>query len=235
MHRRLALFLALAALSCGGIPKIKFAHLQADRTEISGEVLRNGQAYLGSLMQQVRGARFGDRLFATSSRVYWLIPEIHKVDLYLTAQQEGLSRSEVERRLNNLQKLHADVFIFSIDLRMPLNPTWTKEALVQFLKDNLRLTLEVGDHRLQPKEVRYLTIERFQEEEVERLLSGDKNVEVSIPMRTTFAKSVNDTPVITRNTGRVTLKFQLMSPPPYNIGYFDERLFQGYMWTVSDD
>lgn len=224
--------LLLLIVACSGAPKIRYSDLQIDASENSDHYQPDDVQFM-DLMKKTRGARFGERLFNNSTQAYWLIPKIHKMDLDLTAEDANFSSEEYQRRLENLKSVHDQYLIFSVDLRVPLNPKWTKDELIGFFQDNLVITLDIDQHKgIEPATVNFRTIERFQDKEVERLLSGARNVEVGIPIRLLFKKEMDSQNIITPNTRKLVLRLRLKQPPPYNIGYFDERLFQGFIWKV---
>ncbi|MFQ5708071.1 MAG: hypothetical protein ACE5HO_11505 [bacterium] len=226
--------LILNMLGCAGIPNVDVSQLQVSDSDKETEIGSDGSQYLASLMARMRGTQFGDRLFKRSTKVYWLVPEVHEIDLKLTAREENMSQQEYQRRLDKLREIHQEYLIFSIDLRMPLIAKWTKDELIDFLKTNLVITLDVGSKKeTVPENTTYRTIERFEEQEVQDLLSGSKNIEVSIPLRVSFNKRTAKGDLITPSTNRVILKLRLKEPPPFNIGDFDARAFQGFLWKVT--
>ena len=232
----LSLVFLVFTVGCAGIPKIKYSQIQFSQDEESVDYGTDGKENLITLIRNMRGARYGDLIFNRSTSVLWIIPEIHKIDLDLTAQEVQLSQEEYQRRLKKLKAFHNKSLIFSIDLRMPLYPKWTQDELIAFLKENLVVALENGSSSHLPEKTTFRPLERYQEKELQNLLSGNKKkLEVSITIRAYFDRGVGDNQIITSATKRIALKLQLKYPPPYNIGYFDEKLFQGYVWTIVQE
>jgi hypothetical protein len=234
MIRIILSFLFLLFLAgCAGISKVKYSQTQISQAKEAANFGTDGKESLTTLIRMMRGTRFGNRIFNRSTSALWIIPEIHRIDLDLTARQENFSQEEYERRLERLRELHTKYLVFYVDLRMPLNPRWTQDELTNFLKENLVVTLENGSKSYFPEKTIFRTVERFQEEELKDFLMGyRKDLEVSITMRAFFARGQDEDQIINPSTSKIVLKLQLKYPPPYNIGYFDENFFQGYMWKL---
>lgn len=222
---------------CASIPKVKYSQLNITNETQLGDYGNDGNEYLSTLIKTMEGAQFGNHLFNKSTTIIWLIPKIHRIDLDLIAREEKFSPEEYKRRLKKLEEFHRKYLVFSLDLRMPLNPKWTKDELIEFLKENLVVTLENGTKQTYLPEIKtFRAIERFQDEAIKNFLMGYKrNLEVSITVRLLFNKGSGSDQIITSSTKKIVVKLRLKNPPPYNIGYFDERLFQGYMWNIDQD
>ncbi|MFQ5824415.1 MAG: hypothetical protein ACE5JB_10200, partial [bacterium] len=190
-----------------------------------------------SLLKKMQGLQFGDQLFNRSTTIYWIIPEIDRLDLDITAHEEQFSPEEYQRRFKNFEELHNKYFIFSVDLRMPFNPKWPQNKLLEFLKANLIISLENGTGNIYfPKAKRFRVIERFQEDDIKEALMGyKKDLEVRFTVRLLFDRESDSEQIITSSTKKIAIKLGLRKSPPYSIGYFDEKYFQGYMWKVVQD
>ena len=78
------LFLALAG--CAATPRVRYSKLQfTDQPETISEVPDEAQR-LNALIEEVRAAQFGDPLFKKNTVVYWIIPEIDRLDLAVTGR-----------------------------------------------------------------------------------------------------------------------------------------------------
>lgn len=227
------LFLFLNA-GCAGTPNVKLSQLQISNLAESTDY---GTQSILTLLRKNSGAQFGDRLFNRSTSIYWIIPTIDKLDLDITAREEQFSPEEYQKRLRNLKELHDKYLIFSVDLRMPFNPTWPQHKLIKFLKSNLVISLENGTGKIYfPESRKFRAIEQFEEEEVKEALMGyKKDLEVRIPVRVLFKRGSDSEQIINSSSKKIVIKLGLRRTPPYRIGYFDEKFFQGYMWKIVHD
>jgi hypothetical protein len=232
----LLVFLLLVA-GCAGTPKVKLSQLNISNLAESPDYGTDASASLLTLLKKMRGARFGDQLFKRSTSIYWIIPEIDKLDLDVTAQEEQFSANEYKKRLENLNELHNRYLIFSVDLRVPFNAKWPQTKLIKFLKTNLVISLENGTGKIYfPESTKFRVVERFKDEDVKAALMGYENdLEVRIPIRLLFSRGKDSERLITPSSKKIVIKLGLRESPPYNIGFFDEKFFQGYMWKIVRD
>lgn len=235
MKRAIVVLLCLFLIAgCAGTPTVKLSQLHVSNIAKSPNYGTDGREALLSLLREMRGVQFGDQLFNRTTSIYWIIPEIDKLDLDITAREEQFSTVEYQKRLKDLNELHSKHLIFSLDLRTPFNPRWPHHKLIEFLKANLVVSLENGTGNMYFPEVRkFRVIERFQEEEVKDALMGSKkDLEVRIPIRLLFRRGRDSDQIITSSSKKIVIKLGLRRSPPYRIGYFDEKFFQGYMWKI---
>ncbi|MCH8874094.1 hypothetical protein IH824_15210 [candidate division KSB1 bacterium] len=68
--------------------------------------------YFLGLLNAVQGLQTGDPIFKRNSSAYWITPEIDKIDLELTAQEEQFEATEYQGRLKKLKRLHEKYLVF---------------------------------------------------------------------------------------------------------------------------
>lgn len=234
--KQIKFFLLLLILhGCAGIPRVHISELALPTNgKVDMPDTPPDSGAISELINRMAGARFGDPIFNKNSTAIWMIPEIYKLDLDKTAVSSNFSPEEYQRRYAKLVELHEQYLVFFLDLKMPLNPDITKDQLIEFLKQNLIITLENGTtQKYKPERIIFRSLPRFEQKEIQELLKGARKIEVSTPMRILFRKSEDGNPIISSKTKKLVIKLQLKSPPPFKIGYFDERLFMGFMWKID--
>ena len=94
--------LALAfAAGCENTPKVQVSQLETSGLTNSADGLVTSEYFLG-LLNAVQGLQTGDPIFKRNSSAYWITPEIDKIDLELTAQEEQFESTEYQGRLKKL-------------------------------------------------------------------------------------------------------------------------------------
>jgi len=228
MKRIVALCLMIG---CTGTPKIRYSQLEYSHqpeTVFEGEKT-NERDRLTELITTVSGAQFGDAIFKRSTPVYWVLPEIDRLDLAVTGRTADFTADEFQKRQRELEEQHQNNFVFALDLRMPFLSSWSKEKLIEFLQSNLIISLENGTRTIyQPSYLLFHIQERFGNDPP--VVNSD-DLEVGIPLRVLFNKAE----VLAPNTNEITLKLRLRQTPPFRIGFFDDKFFQGYRWKISPD
>ncbi len=88
--------LALAfATGCANTPKVQVSQLETSGLANSSDGLVTSEYFLG-LLNAVQGLQTGDPIFKRNSSAYWTTPEIDKIDLELTAQEEQFESTEYQ-------------------------------------------------------------------------------------------------------------------------------------------
>ncbi len=104
--------LALAfAAGCANTPKVQVSQLETSGLTNSAAGLVTPEYFLG-LLNAVQGLQTGDPIFKRNSSAYWITPEIDKIDLELTAQEEQFEATEYQGRLKKLKRLHKKYLVF---------------------------------------------------------------------------------------------------------------------------
>jgi len=124
--------------------------------------------------------------------------------------------------------------VFFLDLSMPFYPKWTQSRLLDYLKNNLTITLENETEKIFAPELQIFNV-------MERL-ANDKpqhpsyetfdDLEVRVPLRVQFNKLDNEEVLVSSSTIEIRIKLRLKKRPPFRIGFFDEKFFQGFKWEV---
>ncbi|MFQ5769566.1 MAG: hypothetical protein ACE5HX_03450 [bacterium] len=219
---------------CAGAPKVPYSQLQFSEQTLPFKDENIGIDYYKTLIKKMRGLQFGDLIFKRNSSVYWILPEIDKVELEITAKEADIGPDEYQSRLKRFQELHHNYLVFSIDLRMPFYSGWTQNKLFEFIKSNLVVTLENGTHHVfLPENIDFNIIERYQQEEMKATpVRSSKDLEVRVPLRAIFNKVVNSEALVSESTKKIIIKLRLRKNPPFKIGYFDDKFFQGFLWKI---
>lgn len=223
----------ILSTGCVRPPLVHYSQsFEADKNFI--ETTSLGRNYLNNLLQRARGLQGGDAIFLRSSTVYWILPEIDRIDLELTSVEEGFEPLEYQTRLQKIGRLHDENLVFLALLKVPFYPKWTQSELLQRMKSNLIVTLENDTGEWQyPSLVLFHTIERLPDREE----SGDgEHRNVSIPIRFYFPRHVTSGLFLASPLERVTLKLRTKEPFPFGIGFQDEKFYQSFSWRteVSD-
>ncbi|MCH7675181.1 hypothetical protein IH879_09555, partial [candidate division KSB1 bacterium] len=58
------------------------------------------------------------------------------------------------------------------------------------------------------------------------------DLEVRVPIRVHFSKPDNEEAIVSSSTKEIRIKLRLKKRPPFRIGFFDEKFFQGFKWKV---
>jgi hypothetical protein len=225
MKRILALFLVL--LGCAATPKIRYSQLDFARSPNINfdEEMTTGDDRLAELLETVRGAQFGDAIFNRSTSVYWILPAVDRLELAAAGRGAGFTAEEFQKRLDELEQQHQSYFIFALDLRMPFHSGWSKERLIDFLQTNLIVTLEEGAQSIYHPQRLIFNIPEPPQKSAR--LPADE-MEVQIPLRVLFSR----TNAITDAAKAITVKLRLGQTPPFRIGFFDDKFFQGFRWKI---
>ncbi len=229
------LFLWLAWSGCTSQAVID--RLQLDSTTLGSDL--SPEAYSVSqrfdeLVQQTRGRQFGDLVFAGNTNVHWILPELDALDLRLAAIDQNLSAAEYNARRSKVSELHEEFLIFSIELRTPFYAAWTQAQLIQYLGDNLIVVLENGTGGLyRPVREVFQEAERFHQKTLNSLQTDSRQLEVAVPVRVYFDKRTDTEPIVTDETKRLVMRLGLLEHPPFVVGFFDEKFFQGFGWKIS--
>lgn len=218
-------------IGCVGAPRVRYSQLefsQQPETIFEGDKTNEAEL-LAKLIDTVTGAEFGDEIFKRSTSVYWVLPEIDRLDLAVTGRAAGFTADEFQKRQTELEEQHKDNFVFALDLRMPFLSNWSKDKLIEFLQTNLIVTLESGTHMIyHPSRLLFHSQERFESTASKQ---NDETFDVGIPLRVLFTKAE----LILPNTKAITLRLRLRETPPFRIGFFDDKFFQGYRWRLVND
>lgn len=218
------------AMGCVNTPVVRYSQVHV--TNAASLSLVENYDYF-SLIRKAQGRQIGDTIFKTNTSAYWIIPPVDLADLKLTAQEEGFETNEYQGRLTRILDTHKKYLIFLLDLRMPFYPAWTQEQLLGYLQNNLVVSLETGgDKLLFPEHEVFQIRERFQQQN-EALTNGSNDLEVRVPIRVYFRKSHNSQSVISHTKKTIKLKLRLKESPPFHIGFFDEKFYQGFVWKVT--
>ncbi len=215
--------LSLVLLGCAAAPKIRDSQLDFAREPDTAFEEKNTIAadQFAQLLEKVRGAQFGDAIFNRSTSVYWILPEVDRLELAAAGRDAGFSAEEFKKRLEELEQQHQSYFIFALDLRMPFHSGWSKERLIDFLQTNLIVTLEDGSQNLyHPQRLIFNISEPSQKS---ARLPADE-MEVQIPLRVLFNR--------TNAAKAIAIKLRLQQTPPFRIGFFDDKFFQGFRWKI---
>lgn len=224
------IFLFVLSTSCLRPPVVRYSQSFRPNEDFI-ETADLGRTYLKTLLQRARGLQGGDPIFLRSSAVYWILPEVDKIDLELTSVEEGFESIEYQTRLERLDQIHDEYLVFLALLKVPFYPRWTQGELLQQLKDNLIATLEnAADVWQYPAHVLFDTIERV----ADREQKGDgENRNVSVPVRFYFPKHGSRGPFLASHEDRVVLKMRTKEPFPFAIGFQDEKFYQSFSWQVK--
>lgn len=230
MWRRVSVMLSLVMMAggCANLPNVRYSQTQVDETALSA---RNGnnlstETFFGKL-QTLRGAPFGDAIFQRNTTIHWIIPEIDKLDLQITSREEGFTQIEYESRLSNLRELHSRHLIFAINLRLPFYGGWTQSQLLAYLQNNLVVSLENGSGNVYPPAHKV-----FQFAERTNPGTARNLLEVGVPIRVLFNRQIGSEAVVSQSTKSLVLKLRVEQKPPFTIGFFDEKFFQGFEWRI---
>jgi hypothetical protein len=176
-------------------------------------------------MESVRGAQFGDAIFKRNTAVYWIVPEVDRLELAVTGRPAGFSADEFLKRQQEVEEQHKDSFVFVIDLRMPFNSGWSKEKLIEFLEANLVITLETGSKEMAQPQRRLFHVSQHLDKNP---ATTGNELEVQVPVRVLFSRSE-----VASGAEVIVLKLRLLKPPPFRIGFFDDKFFQGFRWKID--
>lgn len=223
-----AAFLVFSALACAPTPRIARPELavRADSTS-RGPVT---QAKFDALSKRVRGRQVGDDVFLQTTSARWILPEIDAMRLRLAQDSGELNAAEAKARLKRLNKVHERFWVFAVELHLPFYSGWTQSQLLDFLDANLVSTLDLGDKRSQHADRQlYLTTTT---PDLGPETSPD-HLEVVVPLRLFFARQDSVPGVRLKSGTRVVLKLRLRRRPPFRIGFFDEKYYQGFVWQVE--
>ncbi|MCH8957184.1 hypothetical protein IIA28_17975 [candidate division KSB1 bacterium] len=226
------LALALAA-GCANTPKVQYSQLETSGLTNVTDGLVTSEYFLG-LLNALQGLQTGDPIFKRNSIAYWITPEIDKIDLELTAQEEQFESTEYHGRLKKLKELHEEYLVFSLDLSMPFYSKWPQSRLIDYLQNNLTITLENGTEKIFAPELQVFNVlERFADEKPEfPSYETFDGLEVRVPVRVHFSKLDNAEAIVSSSTKEIRIKLRLKKRPPFRIGFFDEKFFQGFKWKV---
>ncbi|MFQ5604386.1 MAG: hypothetical protein ACE5HS_14045 [bacterium] len=229
--------LVLFWVGCVVAPQVPYSQLQFSRKANPFKSENLGNDYLRSLMVKMAGRQFGDLIFKRNSQVYWILPEIDKVELEIIAEEERISEDEYQSRIKRFADLHEKYLVFALDLRLPFYSKWTQKELDEFIKTNLIVTLENGSGNVYlPDDINFRVIERFQELQLKRSAStAADELEVRIPLRAIFKRVDESGAIVTASTRKISLKLRLRKNPPFRLGFFDDKFFQGFFWKVKFD
>ena len=224
--------LALAfAAGCANTPKVQVSQLETSGLTNSRAGLVTPEYFLG-LLNAVQGLQTGDPIFKRNSSAYWITPEIDKIDLELTAQEEQFEATEYQGRLKKLKRLHEKYLVFFLDLSMPFYSKWPQSRLIDYLKNNLTVTLENGTEKIFAPELQvFNVIERLADEKSQLpSYATFDDLEVRVPVRVQFSKLDSAEAIVSSSTKEIRIKLRLKKRPPFRIGFFDEKFFQGFKW-----
>ncbi len=218
---------------CAHTPKVDYSQLDTSGLTNSADGLVTTEYFIG-LLNEVQGLQTGDPIFKRNSAAYWITPEIDKIDLELTAQEEQFESTEYQGRLKKLEELHEEYLVFSIDLRMPFYSKWPQSQLINYLKDNLIITLENGTKKILVPELQVFNVIERLAAEKSQLSSYETfdDLEVDVPVRVQFKKFSDAESVVSSSTKGISIKLRLQKRPPFRIGFFDEKFYQGFTWKV---
>ncbi len=228
------MFILAVFAGCAGVPKIPYSQLEYSKQSNPFKAENIGSDYLISLLDKVQGMQYGDLIFKMNTKVYWIIPEIDKVDLEIIAHEEQFGDDEYNRRLEALESLHNNYLIFSIDLRMPFYSGWAQDQLYDFLKTNLVVTLENGTGTIfLPENVNFNIIEKYYEQARKSTFVNDnRDLEVNVPIRVVFNKKADAGIILSKSIKNISIKLRLKNNPPFKIGFFDDKFYQGFRWKI---
>ena len=117
---------------------------------------------------------------------------------------------------------------------MPFYSKWPQSRLTDYLKNNLTVTLENGTEKIFAPELQaFNVIERLADEKSQ--LPSYQNfddLEVRVPLRVHFSKLNGEAAIVSSSTKEIRIKLRLKKRPPFRIGFFDEKFFQGFKWKV---
>lgn len=226
--KRTGIFLLLLLMGCAGAAKVRYSQLQFSGQLVANDEATNQADELSALMEQVRGAQFGDAIFKRNTAVYWILPEIDLLELAIAGRAAGFSSDEFLKRQQELDAQHQNHFVFAVDLRMPFNSGWSKERLIEFLETNLIITLENGSKNIfHPEGLLFHVPQSFGSDSP----AQEPELEVPIPIRVLFSRNE----VLTPDARNIAIKLRLQKPPPFRIGFFDDHFFQGFRWKIVRD
>lgn len=235
MTNRLAVILTGAVIlaGCAHTPRVHISELsqayESRPAPANGDLMRIYDALVASL----RGKQYGDLVFQENSAAYLITPRLELLNLEIGAAEAGIRGEEIQARSNRIRTLHQHFLIFSLDLRLPFYAGWSQSELLDFLKTNLVITLENGSGQtLLPQRRIFNISERFHEQYEQPRFRPDSELEVRIPVRVYFSRDESRTPLLAQAPSHLELKLRLLESPPYIIGFWDDKFFQGFRWKI---
>ena len=221
--------LAILFTACAQYPVINQSQLAITKELNNNDKIGLTATDLQTRAQQLKGFQSGDLIFKSSSSVYWILPDLDKMNLDLIAHEEQFSSSEYQARLDRVSRLHEEYLVFAVHLIMPFYSGWHQRQLYDYLENNLVITLENGNGgRVNPETEIYQTNERFINSN-----RTNETLEVLVSLRCIFKKNYNEQSFISAKTRKLTLKVRLRKNPPFRIGFFDEKYYQGFVWKLK--
>ena len=227
----------LVVVGCANGSRVPYSRLHFSTQPETIEEGINEAEHLRNLIQKMQGVQFGDLIFKKNTSAYWVLPEIDRLELAVTGREAQFSADEFQKRQADLEAQHIDYVIFSLDLRMPFYSGWSQNQLMEFLKENLLVTLENGTGEVfQSERLVFAVIERFGGEPSRDTDSVRKEeLEVQVPVRVLFNKLSEENPLISPAIKIVAIKLRLKQRPPFRVGFFDDKFFQGFRWKIVQE
>ncbi len=224
----------LFCFACTRPPGIRWSELQTKEATLPQPGGEDAKDKLQRLLKRVQGTQIGDRVFLEESSARWLLPEVDALYLRLASEKNELGEPEYRVRLKRLQGLHQKYLAFGLELSMPFYSAWTQTQLKDFLLRNLVVTLENGDGQIYAPE-RKVFVSSVSTGKPKNSYGKAEGLKVTIPMRVFFAKEHPAGLLVSERTSRLVLKLRLRESPPFRIGFFDEKFYQGFVWNVEQD
>lgn len=223
----IALMLAISASGCLNAPTIHYSSLLVERDSIANS--RDDR--LAALLRNAVGAQFGDEIFKTGTTVRLMTPEIDFLRFKKVAEQNQIGEAEIDARFNRLQDLHRQYVIFNLELVLPFYAGWTQAELRTYLRNNLSLTLENGRAFYYPDRT------TFQLSKAPKTLAGQGKVQGNsehvVPVQIYFRREQSGVEIFPPDLSKLVLKLRLKQSPPFRIGFFDEKFYQGFVWKID--
>lgn len=220
-------------MGCANTSQVPYSRLHFSTQPETIEEGINEAEHLRNLIQKMQGVQFGDLVFKQNSSAYWVLPEIDRLELAVTGREAQFSADEFQKRQADLEAQHIEYVVFSLDLRMPFYSGWSQNQFMEYLKENLLVTLENGTGEVfQSARLVFAIIERFGGEPSRETNSRKEGLEVQVPVRVLFTKLNEETPLISPATKTVAIKLRLKQRPPFRVGFFDDKFFQGFRWKI---
>ncbi|MFQ5649131.1 MAG: hypothetical protein ACE5IY_04235 [bacterium] len=218
--------------ACASPPKIHISEFSVDNPSGLRETRAEGNQDFAELVTALRGKQFGDLIFKENSTAYLITPTVDAYDLELTAKEEAFSIDEYQARLTRLRTLHEHFLIFSLDLRLPFYAGWSQSEQLDFLKRNLVITLENGSgYTYTPQRQIFNVIERFHDKPTD--FESAKRLAVRVPVRVYFKKTQASGATILAHAKEFVIKLRLKKSPPYHLGFWEDKYYQGFRWLIS--